>query len=96
MSAPTRESDLLERLKAKVMRPFRVIIHDDPVHTYHEVALAVQRTVPGKSYEEGWAIATAVDTTGMGIVTVCPKEIAEYYRERLEQSYGLTSTIEPA
>jgi ATP-dependent Clp protease adapter protein ClpS len=73
-----------------------VLIHDDPIHTYHEVVLAVHQTVPGKSYADGWAIATLVDTTGQAVAAVCAKEIAEYYRERFEHRYGLTSTIEPA
>jgi len=90
------DQELLERLKAKLLRPYQVIIHDDPIHTYHELALAVHRIVPGKSYGDGWAIATLVDTTGMAIATTCPKEPAELYRERFEREYGLTSTIEPA
>jgi ATP-dependent Clp protease adaptor protein ClpS len=32
--------------------------------------------------------------TGSAIVAICPKEIAEFYQERL-LSYGLTATIEP-
>jgi ATP-dependent Clp protease adapter protein ClpS len=96
MSAPIQETDLLENLRRKLRRPFHVIIHDDPIHTYHQVAVAVQRTIPGKSYEDGWAIATLVDTTGQAIATTCLKEQAEYYRERFEGAYGLTSTIEPA
>jgi ATP-dependent Clp protease adaptor protein ClpS len=90
------DQELLERLKAKLLRPYQVIIHDDPIHTYHEVALAVHRIIPGKSYADGWEIATLVDTTGSAIVTTCPKEQAELYRERFEREYGLTSTIEPA
>jgi len=90
------DQELLERLRAKVTLPYHVIIHDDPVHTYHEVAKAVEQTIPGKSYQDGWAIATLVDTTGSAIATTCPKEPAEHYRERFEQTYGLTSTIEPA
>jgi ATP-dependent Clp protease adapter protein ClpS len=90
------DQELLERLKAKQLRPYRVIIHDDPIHTYDEVARAVHRIIPGKSYADGWEIATLVDTTGMAIATTCPKEPAELYRERFEREYGLTSTIEPA
>ena len=90
------DQELLERLKTRVLRPYRVIIHDDPIHTYHEVAVAVARTIPGKNYADGWEIATLVDTTGMAVATTCPKEPAEHYRERFERTYGLTSTIEPA
>ncbi|MDB5075843.1 MAG: Clp protease ClpS [Chloroflexi bacterium] len=88
------EQELLEQLRAKLTRPYHVIIHDDPIHTYHDVAEAVHRTIPGKSYKDGWDIATLVDTTGQAIATTCPKEPAEHYRERFERAYGLTSTIE--
>ena len=81
-------------VQIRALRPYRVIIHDDPIHTYREVAVAVHRAVPGKSFADGWAIATLGDTTGQRIATICPKELAEYYRERFEQTYGLTSTID--
>ena len=38
--------------------------------------VVVQRTVPGKSYADGWAIAWLVDTTGQAVAAVCPKEPA--------------------
>ena len=88
------DQELLERLKAKLTRPYRVIIHDDPEHTYADVAKAVQQTIPGKTFQDGWEIATLVDTTGQATATICPKEPAEHYRERFERTYGLTSTIE--
>ncbi len=98
MAQPTLDPEvqIVERVQIRALRPYRVIIHDDPIHTYHEVALAVHRTVPGKSYADGWAVATLVDTTGQGIAATCPKEPAEHYRERFEVTYGLTSTIEEA
>jgi ATP-dependent Clp protease adaptor protein ClpS len=89
------DQELLERLKTKLTRPYHVIIHDDPVHTYDDVARAVQQTIPGKTFDDGWEIATLVDTTGQAIAATCPKEPAEHYRERFERVYGLTSTIEP-
>ena len=95
MTAPAIDTDVLERLRTKTLRPYHVIIHDDPIHTYHEVALAVQQIVPDKSYADGWAVATLVDTTGQAIATTCHKELAEHYRNRFETTYGLTSTIEP-
>ncbi len=88
------DQELLERLKVKLTRPYHVIIHDDPIHTYDDVAKAVQHVIPGKTFHDGWEIATLVDTTGQAIATTCPKEPAEHYRERFEQIYGLTSTIE--
>ena len=95
MAAAALEPEVIERERTSVLPPYRVLIHDDPIHTYHEVALAVHQTVPGKSYTDGWAIATLVDTTGQAVAAIGPKEIAELYRERFEHVYGLTSTIEP-
>ena len=88
------DQELLERLKARLTHRCHMIIHDDPVHTYGDVARAVQETIPGKTFRDGWDIATLVDTTGQAIATTCPKEPAEYYRGCFEQVYGLTSTIE--
>lgn len=95
MALPTLDPQAITRERTRLLPPYRVLIHDDPIHTYHEVALAVQQTVPSKSYADGWAIATLVDTTGQAVAAVCPREVAEHYRERFEQAYGLTSTIEP-
>src|SRR5712691_7407638 len=73
MALPTHDPQVIERERTRVLPPYRVLIHDDPIHTYHEVALAVQQTVPGKSYADGWAIATLVDTTGQAVAATCPK-----------------------
>ncbi len=94
MTVPTRDPQLIERTQIRALHPYLVIIHDDPIHTYHDVALAIHCTIPGKSYADGWEIATLVDTTGQGIAATCPKEQAEHYREQFERLYGLTSTIE--
>src|SRR5260370_7775255 len=90
------DQELLERPRAKLTRPYHVIIHDDPVHTYQDVAVAVQQTIPGKSFRDGWDIATLVDTTGQAIATTCPKEPADHYRHRSHPAYGLPTPPQPA
>ena len=95
MVLPTLDPHVIKRERTVVLPPYRVLIHDDPIHTYHEVAMAVHQSVPGKSYADGWAIATLVDTTGQAVTAIGPQEVAEHYRERFERTYGLTSTIEP-
>jgi ATP-dependent Clp protease adapter protein ClpS len=80
----TPDTEVVERVQSRALHPYRVLIHDDPIHTYHEVAFAVYQTIPGKSYADGWEIATLVDTTGQGVAAVCPKEQAEHYREQFE------------
>jgi len=72
-----------------------VIIHDDPVHTYLEVALAVYRTVSGTSLADGWEITRLVDTVGLGVAAVCPKKHDERALSRaIRACVRVTSTIE--
>jgi ATP-dependent Clp protease adapter protein ClpS len=73
MVTTTPEHELGERVWVPALRPYRVLIHDDPIHTYHEVAFAVQQPIPGKTDADGWAIATLVDTTGLGVAAICQR-----------------------
>jgi len=84
VTAPTHEPEVIDRAWTRVLPPYRVRIHDDPIHIYHEVALAVHQTVPGTSYADGWAIATLGDTTGQAEAARGPQEVAAHYRERCE------------
>lgn len=59
-----------------------------------EVILALVRTAPTLSVEAATAIMFEAHTYGSAQVIICPREPAEYYRERLER-FSLTSTIEP-
>jgi ATP-dependent Clp protease adaptor protein ClpS len=52
------------------------------------------RTIPQIGIEGAVRVMLEAHTHGQAVVIVCPKETAEFYRERLEQ-LGLTSTIEP-
>jgi ATP-dependent Clp protease adaptor protein ClpS len=75
--------------------PWIVILHNDDHNTMDHVVRSLQRCVPGLSEEEAVDIMYMAHDNGEAVVTACPKETAELYRERLE-GCGLTSTIEPA
>lgn len=93
MPAPATGIDpaLLQRL----LRPYRVILHNDDVNTMDHVVRALLRSVPSLSREQATAIMFEAHEHGRAVVIECPKEAAEHYRARLE-SFGLTATIEPA
>ncbi|HLG73095.1 MAG TPA: ATP-dependent Clp protease adaptor ClpS [Chloroflexota bacterium] len=85
---------LNEELLQKLLPPYNVVLHNDDVHTFDEVARALNKVI-GVSLKRGYELADIVHNKGNAIVATCRKEQAELYRERLE-GYKLTVTIEPA
>ncbi|MBV8084405.1 MAG: ATP-dependent Clp protease adaptor ClpS [Chloroflexi bacterium] len=85
---------LNEELLQKLLPPFHVILHNDDVHTFDDVARALNKVI-GVSLKRGYELADIVHNQGKAVVATCRKEQAELYRERLE-GYKLTVTIEPA
>ena len=88
------ETDQLLRLRAKLFPPYKVILFDDDYNEMDYVVAALLHAVKDLSQQEAERIMLTAHLTGSAIVVVCPKEIAEYYQERL-LNYGLTATIEP-
>ena len=97
MTSETRtipDLQLDEELLRKLLPPYNVVLHNDDVHTFDDVARALNRVI-GVSLKRGYELADIVHNKGNAIVATCRKEQAELYRERLE-GYKLTVTIEPA
>ncbi|MHB8620522.1 MAG: ATP-dependent Clp protease adaptor ClpS [Chloroflexota bacterium] len=78
----------------KLLPPYHVVVHNDDVHTFDDVARALH-LVLGVSLKQGLEMAGVVHNQGHCIVATKPKEVAELYRDQLE-SYQLTVTIERA
>jgi ATP-dependent Clp protease adaptor protein ClpS len=53
------------------------------------------KSVPKLGVRRATEIMMEAHTRGRALVTTCPLELAELYRDRLE-SFGLTATIEAA
>lgn len=85
--------EMLERL-TRLLPPYKVLIHDDDYNEMNYVVFALLHAVNTLTVQEAERIMLTAHLTGKAVVVVCPKETAEYYRERLE-SYNLTATIEP-
>ena len=88
------ETEELQRLRAKLLPPYRVVLFDDDYNEMNYVVFVLLHSINNLSQAEAERIMLTAHLTGSAIVTVCPKEIAEFYQERL-LSYGLTATIEP-
>jgi ATP-dependent Clp protease adaptor protein ClpS len=78
----------------RLLPPYKVILFDDDYNEMNYVVFALTHAVTRLSQQEAEDIMLTAHLNGNAIVVVCPKEIAEYYQERL-LSYGLTATIEP-
>ncbi|SRR5579884_2634821 len=88
------EPEKIIRQHTKLLPPYKVILYDDDVNEMYYVVSALLHAVNNLSVQEAEQIMLTAHLTGNAIVVVCPRELAEYYQERL-LSYGLTATIEP-
>ena len=93
-SGPEIDVEELQRLRARLLPPYRVILFNDDYNEMNYVIFALLHAVNSLTQQEAEQIMLTAHLMGNAIVIVCPKETAEYYQERL-LSYGLTATIEP-
>jgi ATP-dependent Clp protease adaptor protein ClpS len=84
-----------ERTKSRALEPYKVVLHNDDVNSMDHVVRSLLRSVPGLSTKQAVDIMLEAHNTGRAVVLVCPLELAELVRDRLE-SCGLTATIEQA
>jgi ATP-dependent Clp protease adaptor protein ClpS len=78
----------------RLLPPYKVILFNDDHNDMEYVVAVLLHLVSHLSQQEATQIMLTAHLTGSAIVIVCPKEHAEYYRERLA-GYGLCATIEP-
>jgi ATP-dependent Clp protease adaptor protein ClpS len=81
--------------KQVVLPPYKVVLHNDDHNEMMYVVQCLIKTVPGMGAERATEIMYEAHNNGKAVVTTCPLELAELYRDRLE-SFGLTATIEKA
>ncbi len=84
----------LERIRTRLLPPYKVILFDDDYNEMDYVVFALLHSVSQLSVREASEIMLTAHLKGNAVVIVCPREVAEYYQERL-LGYGLTATIEP-
>ena len=84
-----------EKVHEGQLRPWSVILHNDDVHEMVYVVRCLMKSVPNMGARRATKIMFEAHSHGKAVVTTCPLELAELYRDRL-QSCGLTATIEKA
>ena len=84
-----------QRSEPRALEPYKVILYNDDHNSMDHVVRSLVRSVPGLGTSKAVKIMLEAHNTGRAVVTVCPLELAELYRDRLE-SCGLTATIESA
>lgn len=89
----TPDADREPRAKPRALEPYKVILHNDDHNTMDHVVRSLVRSVPGLGLKKAFHIMLEAHEMGKAIVKVCPLELAELYRDRL-QSCGLTATVE--
>jgi ATP-dependent Clp protease adaptor protein ClpS len=88
---PDFDADIL----VKRLPPYKVVVHDSPVHTFDDVIKVLCRVVDGMTAERAFQHANEIHTTGASVVATVPKERAEHYQQGIG-SIGLKVSIEPA
>ena len=74
--------------------PYKVILHNDDYTPMEHVVEVLRKVIPRMSLPRAISIMLEAHTKGKAVVTKCHKELAELYREGL-QNEGLISTVEP-
>jgi len=98
MTSPVVTPDIAVRERteswAHILPPWRVMLHNDDHNSMEHVIHSLLTTVTSLTVERAVEIMFEAHNSGEALVTVTPKERAEFYSERLH-ALGLTSTIEP-
>ena len=95
MTTTETRPDIDTRQKPAVLPPWSVILHNDDHNEMLYVVQSLLKAVPSLGTSKAVWIMLEAHNHGRAVVTKCPLELAELYRERLE-SFGLTATIESA
>ena len=82
-----------ESVEVEALRPWSVILHNDDHNEMVYVVRCLMKSVPNLGARRATQIMFEAHNHGKAVVTTCPLELAELYRDRL-QSCGLTATIE--
>jgi len=73
---------------------WRVLLHNDEIHTFEYVVEAIVKVVPQITRKKAFVISRVVHQTGVGTVTTVWKQMAEQLCMGM-QTFGLTVSIAP-
>ena len=81
--------------KPRTEPPWNVVLHNDWNNSMPHVVLVLKKIIPGMTYKKATKIMWEAHSKGKATVKRCHKELAELYKEQL-QDEGLSTSIEPA
>ncbi len=79
--------------KARSEPPWNVVLHNDWENSMPRVVIVLKKVISGMTLRKATRIMYEAHTEGRAVVTRCHKELAELYKERLQQE-GLTTSLE--
>jgi len=88
------EKDLERKEKVENEPIWRVLLHNDDVHTFDYVSMAIVKVVKTVSRKKAFKITVEAHMSGIATVTTTWKAMAKQYCTGL-QKMGLTSSIAP-
>ena len=89
----TPDQDQDRETRRRILRPYKVVLHNDEHNSMEHVVESLRKAVPGMTLGKATAIMWEAHTAGKAVVISCPLELAELYQQRI-LSFGLTATIE--
>jgi ATP-dependent Clp protease adaptor protein ClpS len=91
-TAPPRTKP--QRPKPRLLPPYKVLLHNDDVHSFEHVILSIVKLTT-LSLEEAFQKTLEAHETGVSLLLVTHQERAELYCEQFA-TFQLTVTTEPA
>jgi len=88
------KQDTATKLRDEIEKDYRLILHDDTVHTIQQVCEILGACCPLCSGPRAYEVTLEVHMTGAGTVAVANKKIIEEYCKSLQQA-GLTVSMAP-
>lgn len=88
------QPEKVTRGRTRLLPPYKVILFNDDQHDMGYVVAVLLNLISHLNQQQATQIMLTAHLTGSAVVVICPKEHAEYYRERLA-GHGLSATIEP-
>ncbi len=92
---PKKEQGTRTRAKGRTEPPWNVVLHNEWENPLQRVILILRRVIPGMTFKSATKISWEAHRKGQAVVKRCHKELAELYKELLQEE-GLTVSLEPA
>lgn len=77
-----------------IEEPWRLLLHNDDVHTFEYVTYMIQKVVPTVSNAKAYQLTMTTHCEGVSTVTQTAKQMAQKYCVQLQKG-GLTVSISP-